>query len=99
MPMYRWIGLKPKPLYCGCQADIEGLVKYLVEEKNFSEERVRRTGNKINASRGKSTQGRLESFFGPVTTTSSAKKRKIDPKETKGKGAKKGKLGGFGKKK
>lgn len=76
---------------------MEGLVKFLVEEKNFSEERVRKTATRINSSRGNSTQGRLESFFGPVVT-SSPKKRKEVPKGTaKGlvKGPKKGKLGGF----
>ena len=38
-------------------ADEDGLVKFLVEEKNFSEERIRKVVEKVNASRSKATQG------------------------------------------
>lgn len=38
--------------------DAAGLVAYLVEEKQFSEDRVRKVVEKINASRSKSNQGR-----------------------------------------
>ena len=38
-------------------ADEEGLVKFLVEEKSFSEERIRKVIEKMNASRSKATQG------------------------------------------
>jgi hypothetical protein len=44
-------------------ADMDGLVAYLVNEKQFSEERVRSAVEKMNAARGKATQNRLESFF------------------------------------
>lgn len=37
--------------------DTEGLVKFLVEEKSFNEDRVRKAVERINASRGKSNQG------------------------------------------
>lgn len=37
--------------------DTEGLVKFLVEEKSFNEDRVRRAVERINSSRGKSNQG------------------------------------------
>lgn len=37
--------------------DTEGVVKFLVEEKSFNEDRVRRAIERINASRGKSNQG------------------------------------------
>ena len=37
--------------------DEEGLVSYLVGEKNFSEERVRSAIRKLNANKGKSSQG------------------------------------------
>lgn len=37
--------------------DTEGLVKFLVEEKSFNEDRVRKAAERINASRGKSNQG------------------------------------------
>ncbi len=38
-------------------ADEEGVVAFLVGEKNFNEDRVRKTVQKINASRSKATQG------------------------------------------
>lgn len=38
-------------------ADEDGLVKFLVEEKSFSEERIRKVIEKVNASRSKATQG------------------------------------------
>lgn len=37
--------------------DTEGVVKFLVEEKSFNEDRVRKAIDRINASRGKSNQG------------------------------------------
>lgn len=39
-------------------ADEEGIVKFLVEERNFNESRVRGVVKKINADRGKSNQGK-----------------------------------------
>jgi flap endonuclease-1 len=78
--------------------DVEGLIKFLVEEKSFNEQRVRSAIERINASKGKSTQGRLESFFGPVTVTSGTK-RKEEPQGKKGGANKKGKLGGVKSKK
>ena len=39
----------------------EGLVTYLVGEKNFSEERVRSAIRKLNANKGKSSQGMVMS--------------------------------------
>lgn len=77
--------------------DVDGLIKFLVEEKSFNEQRVRSAIERINASKGKSTQGRLESFFGPVTMTSGTK-RKEEPQGRKG-ANKKGKLGGVKSKK
>ena len=43
--------------------DLEGLLSYLVHEKQFSEERVRSAVEKMNAAKSKSSQNRLESFF------------------------------------
>lgn len=43
--------------------DEDGLVQFLVAEKNFSEERVRKAVGRINAAKGKANQGRMESFF------------------------------------
>lgn len=44
-------------------ADLDGLVQYLVHDKQFSEERVRSAVEKMNAAKGKASQNRLESFF------------------------------------
>lgn len=82
--------------------DEEGLVEFLVKEKQFEEKRVRSAVARINASKGKSSQGRLESFFGPakIVSSSGGTKRKPEPEQGKKKGgAKKGKLGGVGGKK
>ena len=39
------------------ECDEEALVAYLVGEKNFSEDRVRSSIRKLNANKGKSSQG------------------------------------------
>ena len=40
-------------------ADEEGLVKFLVGEKSFNEDRVRKAVQRVNAAKSKSTQGDL----------------------------------------
>ncbi len=72
--------------------DEEGLVKFLVEEKQFNEDRVRGVCARVKKARtGKASQNRLESFFGPPKIISSTiGKRKVE--ETKGKNGK-GKAG------
>ncbi|MEW5307570.1 MAG: hypothetical protein WDW36_009958 [Sanguina aurantia] len=52
----------------------EELVAFLVHEKQFSEDRVRKAVAKIVGAKGKSSQGRLENFFGPVKVTVNEKK-------------------------
>ncbi|EDV25984.1 uncharacterized protein TRIADDRAFT_24563 [Trichoplax adhaerens] len=64
------------------EPDADELVKFLVEEKGFSEDRIRRGVEKISKARGTSTQGRLDSFF---TITPGAIKRKTDAKKDAGK--------------
>ena len=86
--------------------DVEGLVAFLAGEKGFDEARVRAAAKRITASKGKSAQGRLESFFGPTTIKSSDTGKRKEPEPAKGgkggggaKGGpamKKGKLGGVG---
>ena len=51
--------LKPEdmPPLKWAAADMEGVVKFLVGEKTFNEDRVRGVVKKINTDRGKSTQG------------------------------------------
>jgi flap endonuclease-1 len=82
----------------------EGLIQFLVTEKTFAEDRIRKAIDRIHAAKGKATQGRLESFFGPskvVSSTSGAKRKEPPPAAGKkgGGAAKKGKLGGMGGKK
>ena len=49
-------GAAVPPLKWGA-ADEDGLVKFLVEEKSFSEERIRKVLEKMNAKRSKANQG------------------------------------------
>ncbi|KAL6784452.1 RAD2 [Auxenochlorella protothecoides x Auxenochlorella symbiontica] len=78
--------------------DLDGLLEFLVKEKSFNEERVRSAIQRVTAAKSKSNQGRLDSFFGPSKTPpSQAPKRKEAGKVVPP--PKKGKLGGFGKKK
>ncbi|KAI0632213.1 PIN domain-like protein [Trametes polyzona] len=62
--------------------DIEGLVDFLVKEKGFNEERVRKGGEKLAKFLNAKQQGRLDGFFSVKPKTSPAKK----DKEEKGKG-------------
>ncbi|CAD5115657.1 DgyrCDS4613 [Dimorphilus gyrociliatus] len=72
--------------------DEDSLVKFMVEEKAFNEERIRNGAKKLSKARHGSTQGRLDSFF-KVTSVSSTKRK--DP-EQKGNDKKKMKgRGGF----
>jgi flap endonuclease-1 len=63
--------------------DVEGLVKYLVGEKGFSEDRVRNGAQKLQKNLKISQQARLEGFFKPMEKTEEQKaslKRKHDEK-------------------
>lgn len=51
---------------------------------------MRNTVKKINAAKGKASQGRLESFFGPVTVKPSAGKAKAAAAAAAAKGGKGG---------
>lgn len=71
--------------------DVPGLLKYLVEEKQFGEERIQNAIKRLQACKGKNSQNRLESFFGPATIVPSAAKeakRKAAEQAAKAKGAK-----------
>ena len=71
------------------QPDEEGVVDFLVKEKQFSEDRVRNALKKLKAAKGKSSQNRLESFFGAAFVKSSTVGKRKEPE--KGKGGKNGK--------
>jgi flap endonuclease-1 len=63
--------------------DIEELVKYLVEEKHFNEDRVRNGAAKLQKNLKTAQQSRLEGFFKPVEKTAEQKaslKRKAEAK-------------------
>ncbi|KAF1356597.1 PIN domain-like protein [Delphinella strobiligena] len=63
--------------------DIDGLVKFLVEEKGFSEDRVRSAAAKLTKNLKSAQQSRLEGFFKPVAKTEDQKeslKRKNEAK-------------------
>lgn len=66
-------------------------------EKGFNEDRVRNQVKKINAAKGKASQGRLESFFGPVTVKPNEKKaaKEAAAKAAKGKAGKGGSKSGL----
>ena len=49
--------------------DVDGLVKFLVEEKGFSEDRVRNAATKLQKNLKTAQQARLEGFFKPVQKT------------------------------
>ncbi|RYP19776.1 hypothetical protein DL767_009582 [Monosporascus sp. MG133] len=54
--------------------DIEGLVQFLVNEKNFNEDRVRSGGARLEKHMKSSQQSRLEGFFKPIAKTEEEKK-------------------------
>ena len=54
--------------------DVEGLVKFLVTEKGFSEDRVRSASTKLQKNVKSAQQSRLEGFFKPMQKTEEEKK-------------------------
>ena len=63
--------------------DVEGLVKFLVEEKHFNEDRVRNGAAKLQKNMKSAQQSRLEGFFKPIEKTEEEKaslKRKANEK-------------------
>ncbi|XP_029636733.1 flap endonuclease 1 [Octopus sinensis] len=73
----------------------EELVKFMVEDKQFNEDRIRNGIKKLKKARQGSTQGRLDNFF-QVTSVNSTKRKSND---TKGDPKKKAKNNSFKKKK
>jgi len=82
------------------EPDAEGLIQFLVEEKQFSEERVKANILKLQKMKKSSTQGRLDSFFKPTAPTGpgNTMKRKMQDQKSK-LDAKKAKKSTWGKKK
>ena len=67
------------------EPDVEGMLQYLVQEKQFDEGRVRKAIERLQKCKGKNSQNRLESFFGPVTVKPADKKRSAIAPKGKGK--------------
>lgn len=68
--------------------DLDGLVQFLVNEKGFSEERVRGGVAKLEKNIKSSQQARLEGFFKPIPKTAEeqkAHKRKLEEKNEEAK--------------
>lgn len=49
--------------------DVDGLIKFLVEEKGFNEDRVRSGAQRLSKNLKTAQQSRLEGFFKPVPKT------------------------------
>ncbi|KAH9891740.1 PIN domain-like protein [Cubamyces lactineus] len=60
--------------------DIDGLVDFLVKEKGFNEERVRKGGEKLSKFLNAKQQGRLDGFFSVKPKAEPAKKEKAEEK-------------------
>ncbi|KAK7881604.1 hypothetical protein WMY93_030013 [Mugilogobius chulae] len=81
----RALFLEPEVVDCSTvdlkwnEPDEEGLIQFMCNEKQFSEDRMRNGFKKIMKSRQGSTQGRLDSFF---TVTGSLSSKRKEP-ETK----------------
>ncbi|GAA5939986.1 hypothetical protein JCM1841_000909 [Sporobolomyces salmonicolor] len=77
--------------------DVDGLVDFLVREKGFSEDRVRKGADKLKARLSAKQQGRLDGFFTvkPKDPKAAPAKRKAEDKS--GKGSKKAKTDAKGK--
>jgi flap endonuclease-1 len=72
--------------------DLDGLIKFLVGEKGFSEDRVRNAAQKLQKNVKTSQQARLEGFFKPIEKTGEQRallKRKHEEKLAGQKKAKK----------
>lgn len=71
--------------------DEEGLVKFLVEEKGFNEDRVRNGAARLKKNLKSSQQSRMETFFKPVERTKEEQERLKRKNEEKAAAAKKAK--------
>ncbi|KAG2178774.1 hypothetical protein INT43_001620 [Umbelopsis isabellina] len=75
------------------EPDMEALVQFLVTEKGFNEERVRKASEKLHKNAKAATQGRIQDFFKMMPSQNTATKRKApeaDKKDAKKDAKKKG---------
>lgn len=74
------------------KVDESGLVQFMVEEKGFSEDRIRNGAKKLEKHKEGATQGRLDTFFKAVPSSSVKRKtgdsqKKLGPAKKKSKSA------------
>ncbi|XP_074111460.1 flap structure-specific endonuclease 1 [Cotesia typhae] len=62
------------------EPDEEGLVKFMCGDKQFAEDRIRNGCKKLMKAKGASTQGRLDSFFKIIPSTTPSKRKADDKK-------------------
>ncbi|KAJ2958236.1 hypothetical protein NQZ79_g6147 [Umbelopsis isabellina] len=75
------------------EPDMDALVQFLVTEKGFNEERVRKASEKLHKNAKAATQGRIQDFFKMMPTQNTGTKRKApeaDKKDAKKDAKKKG---------
>lgn len=75
------------------EPDVEGIVKFMCGDKNFSEDRIRSALTRMQKSRNAGTQGRIDSFFtvsSQVKCVTAAKRKAQEEAEKMKKGGKKG---------
>ncbi|CAI8023861.1 Flap endonuclease 1 [Geodia barretti] len=72
--------------------DEAGLVQFMVEDKGFSEDRIRNGVRKLEKCKEGATQGRLDSFFTKLPSPATASKRKATGEHGHGPMRKKSKL-------
>lgn len=65
--------------------DEQGLIEFLVHEKGFNQQRIEAGIKKLKGTKGKASQGRIDSFF-TIAPSEGGQKRKEPP--AKGKAAK-----------
>ncbi|CEF66403.1 Flap endonuclease 1 [Strongyloides ratti] len=75
--------------------DVEGIISFMSGEKNFNEQRIRSSLERLKKAKQNSSQVRIDSFFkvtSIVTTEPSAKKRKLEEEKALKGNAKKAKV-------
>ncbi|XP_067650796.1 flap endonuclease 1-like [Haliotis asinina] len=75
------------------EPDEEGLLEFMVTQKGFNEDRMKNGIKKLVKAKQGTTQGRLDTFFKVMSSSSTTPKRKAD--EMKGSSKKKAKGGAF----
>ncbi|CAG8500764.1 10651_t:CDS:10 [Ambispora leptoticha] len=63
--------------------DVEAIVNYLVHEKGFNEERVRKGTDKLEKHLKSAVQGRLDTFFTTISASNTPSKRKAEDDKKK----------------